>query len=154
MSAAISDFNTVTGLIFDQLYQSFPEPSPISVAAIAEAMGLKALEVQKGNEPWEPDIGEPFEALPSGRALSEFVDATIHWLSEEGFVRTGRFGLSVLTAKALTIMNATPDSLNGESLGATLSGAAKEAGTEAGRAAISETVGQIIGAAAKAFTSS
>jgi hypothetical protein len=151
MSEAISDFNTVTGLIFDQLYQSFPTPSPIRVEAIADAMGLKALEVQEGDEPWMPTVGEPYEALPSGRALVDFVDATIRWLSEEGFIRTGTFRESVLTAKALTIMNATPDSLNGESLGATLSGAAKSAGTEAGRAAISETVGQIIGAAAKAM---
>ncbi|MFK8017017.1 MAG: hypothetical protein AB8G17_16450, partial [Gammaproteobacteria bacterium] len=102
----------------------------------------------------EQDTEPRFEKLESGMDYLPFLEATKQWLQDEGFIRGGDEngkGQFQLTSQALSAMNATPSGLD-EPLGTKLSEAVKSAGAETGRAVICETVGQILGAAAKGFS--
>ena len=81
-------------------------------------------------------------------------------MSEDCTIKKNDFAVSrpiikyVLSPKAFEAMAAIPTSLSSEesrSLGDRLTGAAKEAGSQAGRAIITDLIGQIIGAAGRSF---
>jgi hypothetical protein len=73
--------------------------------------------------------------------------ATLRWLREEGFIRARGDAATedvVLTAAALDAMNKAPAGL-GPSVGAKLTDAAKNVGSEAGKSAMSGAVGELVG---------
>jgi hypothetical protein len=153
MTDNIENFNAISGLIFAQLYARFPMKEDLDEVAIAKALGVEIIDASA------PDWSGPklynFGEVSPGLPLRKMLWAACTWLRDERFIRAeGEFAdrEMVLTTKALTAMNAHPKSLDG-TLGKRLQSAAKSAGTEAGKKAISETVGQIIGAAAKSFLS-
>lgn len=147
-------FNTMVGLIFEQIYSEFPIPIDIDERAIAEAMGIGVIDSTPANVPVDGIRTINFDMLPNGVPFRKVLYPTLKWLQSEGFITSAGSQAShnvVLTAKALLAMNASPDVL-GPSLGQKLTGVVKGAGTEGGRAVIAETVGQIMGAVMKSMT--
>ena len=105
----VQEFNTIAGLIFAQLYQTFPIVEDIDRQGIARAIGVP------GND-WSK------HPLPSGRTLGDMLAYTIAWLNAEGYIRAAGAHPAervTLTAKGLTAMNAIPSGLQ-EPLGTEL----------------------------------
>ena len=110
----IDTFNTVVGLILADLYEHFPVPIDLRAFDYALRSGLIA-------DPSDIDIEDE---VP--------VSASIEWLIEEGFIRSGTTDLSgglapycVLTQKGLQLLS-IPDVLNQkESMGEQIAHAAK-----------------------------
>lgn len=148
MTANIEMFNQVVGLIFDQLYRSFPLAEQMDYEAMAAKVGVEARDYHPPAGVISTRMREYGDVL-DGMNFESFVDQAVAFLVAEAFLQQDRYEYR-LSARALTILNAPITGLD-ESLGKKLTGAVKEAGTEAGRAAISETVGQIIGATARGF---
>jgi hypothetical protein len=99
----VQEFNVITGLIFNQLYKSFPViVDLIDRSAIAEAFGVQ------GND-WAA------HKLPSGRSFSEVLAYTTAWLAREGYIMAAGSHPServTLATKGLIAMNAVPSGLN------------------------------------------
>jgi hypothetical protein len=70
--ANISEFNTITGIVFTQLYRQFPVAVDLDRAAVASAMGASSTHV-----------------LQSGRPFTEVFAHSLNWLTNEGYVRLG-----------------------------------------------------------------
>lgn len=88
----------------------------------------------------------------------DFFDHLFEWLKDEGFVRftqatEGNVYDVSLTEKGVNILGQKLGIEAKEPIGTQLKGIAKSAGSEAGRAAISEAVGYVIGGAIKAMSS-
>jgi hypothetical protein len=153
MKSNIDYFNEITGLIFYELYTSFPVRIGIDPEIIANEMSVK---ISRPDPPARPDLrlspvdGSPrFSQLDNGMDFLVLLQSSKWWLQEEGFIRGGDengTGRIQLTTKAMLAMNATPESLD-KSLGAKLGEAVKSTGSQARSAIICETVGQILGAA-------
>lgn len=118
----IERFDQLTGLVFSKLYQSFPIAVDLHVMQFADALvydkPLNGEELYKGGEPLE------------------FFDNTILWLIESGYVISRNsssyaytFETCTLTAKALEVLKAVPQSVGGETLGGRLAAAAKDGAT-------------------------
>lgn len=89
----------------------------------------------------------------------DFFDHLFDWLRDEGFVRFGQGTEGnvydvALTEKGVSILGQNLGIAAGEPIGLRLKGIAKNAASEAGRAAISEAVGYVLGGAIKAIGSS
>lgn len=159
MPTNVEYFGEMTGLIFNQLLEKFPFPRDIDIPAIASAMGVTYQE-----DPTIRGLGSAASAqcygkLANGSSFFHMLEESLDWLESESFIvkqgpvqgRTFVPGHNArLTAKALAAMYVTPVDFK-KPLGVKLTDAIKGAGTEAGRAAIGETVGQIVGAAARTF---
>lgn len=143
MTANFDAFNQVVGLLFDQLYRGFPIADQIDYAELAGKLGTEI-------RPYHPPEGlittrmETYgEILPSTE-LESFVDNTIEFLEAEGFVqREDRYRIR-LSAKALTLLNAPLPGLQ-MATGDRIVEISKDVGSTAGRAAMSEVVGQLTG---------
>lgn len=150
MTKNIEYFNTVVGIVFDELYAKFPITVKLDEAKIAKTMGATVTDQSPINwpedEPRLIDYGKLTENIP----FEILLWSTVNWLHDEGFVRHLADVKSeiTLTSKALSVLNATPEAFD-KPTGARLNELAKNAGSEAGRQAIGETVGYIIGAVAK-----
>jgi len=146
MTENINIFNQVVGLMFDQFYRAFPIAEGVNYESMAAKLGVDAKDYINPYGVFTTRTRE-YGKIDGGADFEAFVDGALAFLVQEGFLhRDG--GDYRLSAKSLTVLNAPLTGL-GESLGTKLTGAVKSAGTEAGRAAISETVGQIIGATIK-----
>jgi hypothetical protein len=87
----IQEFNTITGLIFAQLYKAFPGVEDIDRAAIAKTMGV-------AGDDWSKHM------LLSGRSFDKALAYTIGWLTAEEYIRAYGAHPSqnvMLTAKGL-----------------------------------------------------
>jgi hypothetical protein len=110
----IETFNTVVGLILADLYESFPVPINLSAFDYALRAGLIADTTDMNTEDETP------------------ASASIEWLVEEGFIRSGVKDVSngyapysVLTQKGLQLLS-IPDVLGKkESMGTQMANAAK-----------------------------
>jgi hypothetical protein len=110
----IETFNTIVGLILADLYENFPVPINLNAFDYALRAGLI---------PDQSDINTEDEAPAA---------ASIEWLVEEGFIRSGGTDVSsgyapysVLTQKGLQLLS-IPDVLGKkESMGTQLASAAK-----------------------------
>jgi len=139
--ANITEFNTIAGLVFAQLYESFPVPvENFNERAIASAMGIPG--------------DSSTHVLPSGRPFLQMVGHSLGWLIDEGYVRStgllARDRLS-LTEKGLATLNAVP-----EGLSATVGSSLVKASSESGQdwSGIGDLVGGIIGGFAKTMSGS
>lgn len=158
MSENIERFNTMVGVMLDQLYRSFPVPAAVDFEEVYSAVGL---DYSVKNVPSRTSDGHTVTIVldNEGNDVSDefrvFGLAAFEWLRAEDFIRTRSLRSSlgaVLTSKALLAMNAKLGKLD-PSLGTQLGDVVKDAGKTAGNSAISETVGLIIGAAVKGFNS-
>jgi hypothetical protein len=126
----VQEFNTVAGLIFAQLYRSFPAYREIDKQAIAGAMDVMG--------PWAE------HKLPSGRSFDDMLRSTILWLHDAGFIiASGASNQRMdFTEKGLAAMNAMPETLK-QPLGSELAQAAERGGGELWR--IGDLIGGIFG---------
>lgn len=145
-------FNQVIGLVFDQLYRAFPVAIEVDYGQIATKLDISI-------SPYKPPSGfisprsEVYGEILPGTEMESFVDEAISFLEAEGFLqRQGKFAFR-LSAKALTLLNAPLSGLE-QSAGTRIIEISKQVGNEAGRAAMSEVIGQLIGAAARGFAGS
>jgi hypothetical protein len=133
--ANIREFNTITGLVFTQLYGQFPVAVDLDRAAVASAMGASSTHV-----------------LQSGRPFTEVFAHSLNWLTNEGYVRSRGslpYEQVTLTTKGLAALNAVPEGLSA-TIGSTLATNAS-AGNWSG---VGDLVGGIIGGITKSITGS
>jgi hypothetical protein len=134
----IREFNELTGAIFAQLYEAFPDLRDLNLEATAKILG-RSID----------------EKLESGRPFRVMFTLTAGWLASEGFTHAfgdhpcSRVGL---TTKALVAMNAVPEKLH-QPLGAQLTEAAKQE-SNAGRLKLAELMGTFFGSAVGTATKS
>ena len=142
----IDRFNTLVGLIFDQLYREFPLQITLDANVFALAMGVGTDEAEmRKNEP---------KRRPLPGTKTKFIDfyrSTLTWLRMEGFIHASIDPDEnvVLSAKGLAILNATPSVIGEKSLGKKLGDAAKDVGTDVANKAIADLAGQALGAFTK-----
>jgi hypothetical protein len=134
----IQEFNTIAGLVFAQLYETFPSRKNIDYDRVARGMGVE------GND-WSA------HKLPSGRGLRATISETIDWLNAEEFIRS--HGLSpseqvTLTTKGRAVMNAVPEGLK-EKLGVELT----KAVDQKSYSGIGDLIGGILGGFTKSMGS-
>jgi hypothetical protein len=97
--ANITEFNVIVGLLFAQLYNSFPKPiGRLNELVIARAMGVSTDSI-----------------LGSGKRFDDVLRHSVRWLSDEGYIRLS--GLTAyddvtLTQKGLALLNAVPEGLS------------------------------------------
>ena len=155
----IDAFNRHTAKILGLLYKSFPIPLCLDHEALArEALGAAA---------WEADtvrrvvMGDDNATMPTSAFWEEsaLVWHTISWLRDCGYIRTNdeidrerrRPARYVLSPKGFEVLSMIPASLESKtSYGEKLAAVAGSASGAAGKAAISELVGTVIGAAWRA----
>jgi len=119
MATNMERFDLLTGAVFAQLYESFPEP-----------VLLDPYNYLKQIAPEDQDIDTQRE-LRSGAV--EFFGYTIDWLAQTGYLTHSTpirrdfsiYEKCVLTAKGLEVLKALPDSITGKTLGSQLQEAAK-----------------------------
>lgn len=154
MKSNIDFFNEIVGHLFDNLYKRFPIPIDIDDEVYAIALGCKIFNKTPDN--WPKDAGQilEFSDLNEGLSLRPLLYSSLTWLREEGFILAesdSAVRKVRLTARALTILNASPSSLEPK-LASKLSEAVKGSAAETGRSMIGEIVGQIVGGVAKGLT--
>ena len=133
----VSEFNSIAGHVFAQLYGSFPVP----IGRLNDLSIAKAMEVSSG-------------VLPSGRRFDEVLRHSVGWLSDEGYIRSG--GLSpydrlTLTQKGLAALNAVPEGLSA-TVGSSLVTATS--GTGQSMSGIGDLIGGLIGGFTKSMSGS
>jgi hypothetical protein len=136
--ANISEFNTITGLVFTQLYGQFPVAVDLDRAAIESAMSTAFLSGSTG-------------VLQSGRPFTEVFAHSLTWLSNEGYVRSAgplAYEKVTLTTKGLAVLNAVPQGLS-TTIGSTLATTAS-AGNWSG---VGDLIGGVLGGFTKSVTS-
>ena len=72
--ANISEFNTITGLVFSRLLRAISSLVDLDQEAIASAMGT---------------LSSWTDFLQSGRQFTEVFAHSLNWLSNEGYVQFG-----------------------------------------------------------------
>lgn len=136
----VQEFNVIAGLIFNQLYKSFPIlVELIDRPAIAEALGAQGSD-------WSA------HKLPSGRSCGEVIAYTISWLArEEYIVAAGAHPAErvTLATKGLIAMNAVPVGLAAP-LGAELSKVAERSNINV--SAIGDFIGGMFGGFTKSLS--
>jgi hypothetical protein len=143
-------FNLVVAVIFTELYNSFPIPTPITSQWLAE----KVLTEERY---WRPDDlrGEGArEETVEGHGYDLIAFHGISWLTQCGFMIQSPDNKKkyVLSPKGFEALAAVPTSLSAKetrSLGKQLASAAATVGDRASTAVISNIIGQVIGAAAR-----
>lgn len=99
----IDKFDEITGRIFADLYGAFPQPQHIPFSSYID-------------EDEEMPVGENVDLLAYQDAQEEFIQDTVTWLIEAGFINAASLGNgcyynAVLTAKGLECLKLIPNSL-------------------------------------------
>ncbi|PLX37100.1 MAG: hypothetical protein C0606_11360 [Hyphomicrobiales bacterium] len=153
MPRNIDLFNEVVGLIFAQLYESFPVVTEIDRRMIGEGLGLKLLHDTPGPLGTKSiKFADPID----GMKFDDFLRSAASWLVSEGFVRSLHgdcLSHIVLTSKALAALNMMPEVVEAKTPGTSLTELANDVATDTRRAAITKIVGEVIGYAVKAVSS-
>lgn len=115
----IDRFDEIAGRVFVDLYDSFPQPR-----------SLKLEDYVKDEDPEQNFVME----WAKKEARCDFVNDSVSWLKEAGFITAGKrmancVPNAVLTAKGLECLKLTPESLS-SSAGKQLSEAAKSGSIE------------------------
>jgi hypothetical protein len=134
--ANISEFNTITGLVFTQLYGQFPVAVDLDRAKIQSAMVASSSSTN---------------VLQSGRAFDKVFAHSLNWLSNEGYIRSAgalAYEQVTLTTKGLAALNAVPQGLSA-TIGSTLATNAS-AGNWSG---VGDLIGGMIGGLTKSMGS-
>jgi hypothetical protein len=136
--ANISEFNTITGLVFTQLYKEFPVAVDLDRAAIESAMSTAF-------------SGGSTNVLQSGRPFTEVFAHSLTWLSNEGYVRSAgplAYEKVMLTEKGLATLNAVPQGLSA-TIGSTLASNASAGNWSS----VGDLIGGLIGGFSKSIAS-
>lgn len=131
----IKEFNQIAGLIFAQLYTTFPVAIDIDLQAIANAIGVE---------------GDLNRTLPSGRTAAQQIANTVVWLNDSGYTyaRGGSPSQRVtLAEKGLAALNAVPAGLS-----ATIGSSLVQAASGTGQKDLSP-IGSLIGGMLGGFIS-
>ncbi|TFZ61117.1 hypothetical protein E4V01_00445 [Methylorubrum sp. Q1] len=147
----IKAFEVIVGHALSQLYLKFPEPVEIDGSPIAQDLGVEVVERDLGLGRIHYEYGP----LSDGRSFFSLWQASLLWLRDEGFIRSGGRDFvttAVLTKEALIVMNKFPEGLSHQkTIGTQITEAAKGSGKAAGTTVMGELVGQIIGGVTKSF---
>ena len=119
MATNMERFDLLTGAVFADLYESFPEP-----------VILDPCDYLKQIAPEDQDIDSQRELRSQA---VEFFSYTIDWLAQTGYLTHSApihkdfsiYEKCVLTAKGLEVLKALPDRLSGKTLGSQLQEATK-----------------------------
>jgi len=156
-------FNQYTAQILAKLYKNFPKPIELDHADFASAF--------VGDNAWEIDdlravvekspLGEePKKRTPKFNQQSDLAWHTIQWLRECDYIRTNENAHNdrrkvykyVLSPKGLEALDAIPKSIDSkQTIGEQIVEGVGSAAGEAGRSALKELVGQVIGAATRSM---
>ena len=126
MQDNIKQFNEVSAIIFNYLYDNFPKP-----------VSMKMHELVGG----EIDTDELYVCKKT-----EFARDVVNWLREEGFIKAGGgnfafYSQCILTAQGLDALNSVPASLGGkESIISKIKSGIASGSSEAIKAAIAASV--------------
>jgi hypothetical protein len=151
-------FNAATAAIFDFLLSNFPVYMDVSPQALGNALSpflATAMEDRGARQKGKTYL------LTSAMSERDYLPEVTNWLSVEGFLHrdqrmemyggVSRQGSGFqLSSTTLSILNSTPKGLT-QPLRKQLKSVVGGAATEAGKAAIGEVIGQIVGAAARSF---
>lgn len=149
MAENFEAFNQVVGLVFDQLYRSFPVAKEIDYDEIATKLGIEI----KPYEPPEMVITfrtKVYGDVVPGVDLESFTDEAVRFLDAEGFLQSQDRSYFRLSARALDLLNAPLPGLQ-RPAGTQIVELSKDLGNAAGRHAMGEVIGHVIGAAARGF---
>lgn len=143
MSNNIDLFNIYVGAVFAETYKHFPLPIKIDCQKVVSNLLVNDKNIS------------PSEIHERHKISS----ATVEWLIKEGYLDGQQKGSQktvfkyvVLTSKAFHVLSAREK--DGASIGTQMVDIAKDAGTTAKSAIISDLVGIAIGSAMKAFSNS
>ena len=132
----ISEFTTLTALVFAKLYPAFPVPVLLDKQAFAKAMGVPDADLNS--------LGS--YTFQSGITFMSLWVHTIHWLSAEGFTRTSdpfQQEQLTLTLQGFRALNAVPPGLQ-QTIGTAV--------VEGGRAGDLSKIGGLVGGILGGFT--
>ncbi len=131
----IDKFDEVTGMLFAKLFSTFPEPVDIR------------LEDYVPEEDEQEVISEDSAQWIVDQNRREFVEHTINWIVDSGFITSynfnreqGIFSGVILTAKGLECLKMTPDSLQA-SAGTELAAAARTGSIELLKSIVNQVLG-------------
>jgi hypothetical protein len=144
MASNIERFNRYAGHFLAKLYEAFPQACTLDSVEAVKGTGLGESVSQNDlqHATTDPEVRFCCDALSWLHTTGYFTgDARLH------YVQVAR---AVLTPKGFEALNATPLQSK-EPLGKRLAHLVGEGSKEAGRAAIGEVVGQVIGVAARSF---
>jgi len=131
----MSEFNQLTGIIFSKLYIAFPLVGEIKREEVARMMGLNSED----------------STLPSGRKFDAVLDATLDWLTNEGYIRGSPLRLmktwnGQLTDKGRKTMNVTVPTLGAPAANVVIQATRSDVvSTTQGRNALVEVVKKFFG---------
>lgn len=147
MTQNFDAFNQVVGLLFDQLYREFPIACEVDYRELASKIGSEVLPYVPPE--WLITVRtETYGDILPGIELESFVNNAIEFLEVEGFIQRQDRHRIRLSAKALAILNAPLPGLQ-MAVGDKIVEISKDVGSSAGRAAMSEVIGHLLGAAAR-----
>ncbi|GGF42324.1 hypothetical protein GCM10011321_36160 [Youhaiella tibetensis] len=147
-------FNITVGLIFDYLISNFPITQDIRPDVLGEPFEKLVIVASEETQRQKPNLRQQVgERYIEGSNIPPriYVEQVLDWLEHEGFIYKAGAKDYQLTRETLTILNSVPEGLQ-EKFSDRLSQAVGDVANMGMRTVISETVGQIIGAAARSFT--
>lgn len=155
MPSNVELFKQICGLVFGQLYNSFPVRVNIDVSAVASALNVENVLYQDGKS--------SYGYLENGDFFLTFLDSVLVWLKDEGFIQTDSSRLTnyvIFTAKGFAgAASIARDSvpLEAESVGSKMAKYSEEIkskdGTQKKQAAglLGEFAGSLIGGVTKSL---
>lgn len=144
----INCFNILALYIFQEMYDSFPQPLDITLLDLAEKCYQK-----------NPSLGNEQDFI-------KIVESSVDWLKSEGFIKferlqrndspSGTIFQAQLTLKSLTVLGFLPSVIKGKAKRETiidrikkiLSSSAESAGEDAVKGVLLEIFGRVLGFAA------
>lgn len=147
-------FNITVGLIFDYLISNFPITQGLRPEALGEPFEKLLITATEETQRQKPNLRQQIgERYIEGSNIPPriYVEQVVRWLVHEGFIYQDADKDYQLTRETLTILNSVPEGLQ-EKFSDRLTHAVGDVANMGMRTVISETVGQIIGAAARSFT--
>lgn len=147
----IDRFNKYAGFFLNKLYSSFPLPILLDSHEVVYGTLLE------GSAPNGAISLHDLQQASCDNEIS-FCSHALSWLHSTGYfsgaprMHNIQFKDAVLTPRGFEALNAIPKSLESKgSLGTQLRAAIASGSKEAGRAVVSQIVGQIVGAATRGF---
>ena len=109
----ITRFNLLTGHLFNEMYQKFPMQLEVNCSALQREVFKELLS--------EDSTTEFEEAFEDEATMGEFAEATISWLTQNGFIHREKpeyYGSGfdhriTLSEKGLAVLKLTPKTLDG-----------------------------------------
>ncbi len=165
----IDDFNTIVGVVFSQLYESFPIPCKIHSFRIVASVFTdpKAPDVspeerhRRVMSQYSPDNETPEEKEDKERldSLYSVFIAAMDWLKHEGFIRTTtekdlEYLDVVLSLKGLQALSIVPSGVHSSPLGQQIIESVKVGSLDGVRDLAKKAIGGLVSIITEAFARS